>query len=150
MDRTALIPVGYAERSDLPRVFDLLRALHAETQVAPLVEDRLVQFVLDVFERGAIGVSLNGRAEIVGVCGLLPDTPWFSDRIMVRDMWLFVAPGARRQPHARALLRWAKTYARALGAPLVVEVQGGRRTAAKVRLYRRELGPVAGATWMVE
>jgi GNAT superfamily N-acetyltransferase len=150
MDRAALIPVGYAERGDLPRVLDLLRTMHAETQAVPLVEDRMIRFVLDVFERGAIGVSWNSRAEIVGVCGLVPDAPWFSDRIMVRDVWLFVAPAARREPHARALLRWAKTYARALGAPLVVEVQGGRRTAAKVRLYRRELGPVVGATWMVE
>jgi GNAT superfamily N-acetyltransferase len=150
MDGASLIPVGFAERADVPRVLELLRAMHAETQDAPLVEHQMRRFVGHVLETGAIGLSRSASGEIVGTCGLLTDAPWFSDRIMVRDVWLFVDPAARREAHARALLRWARVYARALNAPLVVEVQGGRRTAAKVRLYRRELGPVAGATWVVE
>jgi GNAT superfamily N-acetyltransferase len=150
MDLAALIPVGYAERDDLPRVVALLRAMHEETQKLPLSEERMLAFVGQVFRAGAVVVSRDAQGRIMGTCGLLVDQPWFSTSVVVRDVWLFVAREARREGHARALLRWARMYARALGAPLMVEVQGGHRAAAKVRLYRTELGSVAGATWMVE
>lgn len=136
----------------MPAVAELLRAMHAETQSAALVERRMLEFLAGVHRVGAVLVSRDGAGRIVATCGLMPDAPWFSDDLIVRDVWLFVSRDARRAAHCRALIRMARRYAQALCVPLVIEIAGGARasrTAAKVRLFGLELGRPTGATWMV-
>lgn len=155
VDPVEAVPLRFATREDVPAVLALLRALHAETPHAPLSEARLAETVRQVLHRGAIWLTLADGVP-VGTCGLIVEAPWFSDALWVRDVWLFVSPEHRRTPHARALIRCAKRYAAAFPAPLQMEVAGGPalgsagRVAAKMRLYRRELGEPTGATWVVQ
>lgn len=153
-DAVDRVRLRFATRSDVPRVMELLFAMHAETPHAPLSVERTRTMLGHVMANGQVAVTLDGGVP-VSTMGLLVEPPWFSDQAWVRDMWLFVHPEHRRTPHARALLRCARRFATALGAPLVMEVAGGpaagtaRRVAAKARLYRRELGEATGATWVV-
>jgi GNAT superfamily N-acetyltransferase len=152
VDAVDAVPLRAAGPADLDRVCALLALLHAETPHAPLSPRRLRESVAGVMEGGAVLLSLAQSGEAVGTIGLAIDRPWFSDAAWVRDLWLFVDPGHRRAPHARALLRAARHYAGALRLPLEVSVTGGARgarIAAKVRLYRSELGDPSGATWML-
>jgi GNAT superfamily N-acetyltransferase len=154
VDPVDLVPVRVADAGDLARVCDLLVMLHAETPHAGLSRRRLEETVREVLDRGAVVCTLD-RGVVVGTCGLAVERPWFSDDLWVRDVWLFVHPGHRRSPHARALLRTARRYAEGLRMRLLMEVAGGpagggaRRVAAKLRLYRRELGEPTGATWVI-
>jgi GNAT superfamily N-acetyltransferase len=154
-DSVDAVPLRFATREDVPAVLALLRGLHAETPHAPLSEARLRATVGAVLAGGSIILTMAGD-DPVGTCGLMVEAPWFSDAPWVRDVWLYVHPDHRRTPHARALIRCAKRYAAALPAPLQMEVAGGpaagsvRRVAAKMRLYRRELGEPTGATWVVK
>jgi GNAT superfamily N-acetyltransferase len=154
VDPVDMVPIRFAEAGDLARLCGLLRMMHAETPHASLSEARMVAFAAQVLAEGAVVFSLDG-GEAVGTCGLAIERPWFSDDLWVRDQWLFVHPAHRRTPHARALLRTARRYAERLGRPLIMEVAGGpagggsRRVAAKMRLYRRELGEPTGATWVI-
>lgn len=154
IDPVDVVPIRFAGPGDLARVLGLLRMLHAETPHARLDEGRLREMAARVLAEGAVVFSLAG-GEPVGTCGLAIDRPWFSDELWLRDVWLFVHPEHRRTPHARALLRTARRYAERLNMPLVMEVAGGgaaggpRRVAAKMRLYRRELGEPSGATWVI-
>lgn len=154
-DPVDIVPIRFGRAEDLPLLLALLRMLHAETPHAPLSQLRLVDFAAGVLADGAVVFSLDRDGAAVGTCGLLLQRPWFSDVLWLRDVWLFVHPAHRRTPHARALLRAARRYAERLGRPLVMEVAGGaagggsRRVAAKLRLYRRELGEPTGATWVI-
>lgn len=154
-DAVDLVKVRFAGRADVPRVLELLFAMHAETPHAPLSVERTRAMLDHVLANGQVAITLDAGGVPVSTLGLLVEPPWFSDEAWVRDMWLFVHPEHRRTPHARALLRCARRFATVLGAPLVMEVAGGpaagtaRRVAAKMRLYRRELGEATGATWVV-
>lgn len=151
-----LVPVRLAQRADLGEVRALLYAMHREMPQAPISESRLTATLEQVLARGAIFLTLDGEGRAVGTCGLLVDAPWWSEQRWVRDLWLFVVPAQRRTPHGRALLRAARRFAAGVPAPLFMEVWGGsaaggaRRVAAKIRLYRRELGEPSGATWVLE
>lgn len=153
-DPVDVVPVRFADAGDLARICDLLVLLHQETPHARLSKPRLAETVRAVMAQGAVVCTLD-RGVVVGTCGLAIERPWFSDELWVRDQWLFVHPVHRRSPHARALLRTARRYAEGLRMPLLMEVAGGpagggaRRVAAKLRLYRRELGEPTGATWVI-
>lgn len=155
VDPVDLVPVRLAGAGDLPRLLDLLVLLHAETPHAALSQRRLAETARRVMREGAVVLTLDAAGVPVGTCGLAVEQPWFSDEYWVRDTWLFVHPAHRRTPHARALLRTARRFAEGLRMPLVMEVAGGpaagtaRRVAAKMRLYRRELGDPSGATWVI-
>jgi GNAT superfamily N-acetyltransferase len=144
------INVRAATADDRVAVLALLRALHAETPHAALSEGRLREGWDEALSIGVIIVSEQHPGRPVGTVALVPESPWFSDEVFLCDRWMYVHPEYRHSPHARLLLRSCRRLAAEQAIPLHMSVAGyGDRTAGKIRLFSRELGPPCGATWVI-
>jgi GNAT superfamily N-acetyltransferase len=146
------VALRMAVAADMPRVFGMLLA--GQREVKPFVpnEDKAWSFLTEhVFARGVILVT-ESEGEIVGTCGMLAETIWWSDQHVIEGLWLYVDPEHRRTPHATTMLRAMVRYADRVQLPLSIgfAARHGREatTNAKRRLYERVLGPVTGMAFM--
>lgn len=131
---------------------------HAENALFPLSE-RKVQYYLDrTLNPQSIASDDTGPRGIVGVIGnigalqgaimLVLGSPWYSDQITMDDCMSFVDPRYRKTNHSKALISYAKHMVdqiRESGHPdfkMVVGIVSTDRTAAKIRLYARQMEPV--------
>lgn len=150
--------VRAAVTNDKPEVWRLFRLCHAENGMLPMSE-RKVEYHIDRLldpsniaaddygPRGMIGVI--GGEKLEGVIMLGFGSPWYSDEITMDEYLNFVDPEHRASNHAKTLISYAKhmvdqirlTHA---NLRLIIGVLSTKRTAAKVRLYERQLTP-AGA-----
>jgi hypothetical protein len=150
--------VRAARPEDKPEVWRLFRMCHAENGMLPYSEkktdfyiDRLLDpksiVASDSGPRGLIGVI--GQAKLEGVIMLSFGSTWYSDEINVDEYLNFVDPAHRDSNHAKTLIAYAKHMVDVLRVnnpemKLMIGVLSTKRTAAKVRLYERQLTP-AGA-----
>jgi hypothetical protein len=148
---------------DEPEVWRLFRLHHEENGLFPLSENK-VQFYLDrvlrpesiaaddAGPRGIIGV-IGGIGALEGAIMLVLGSAWYTDQIGVDDCMNFVDPAHRRSDHSKALIAYAKHIVdsvRGSGNPdfrLMLGVVSTTRTAAKIRLYERQM-PAVGAFFM--
>lgn len=153
-------PAAPADEAEMWRLFKLH---HAENALFP-ISDRKVQFLLDrVLHPAQIETDDCGPRGIAGVIGspgalegaimLVLGSAWYTDQIGVDDCMNFVDPAHRCSEHAKALIAYAKNMVDVIrdgGHPdfkMIVGVVSTKRTAAKIRLYSRQLEPV-GAYFM--
>jgi hypothetical protein len=78
---------------------------------------------------------------------------WYSSEMLLEERAIYTHPAYRKSSEnpsrAAALVEFSKTLADGLGLPLSIGVLSSQRTEAKVRLYRRILGPATGAYWLI-
>lgn len=136
----------------------LSRMLWNENGLFSLDEDRvraILHRCLYPNGGGIMGV-IGGPGKLEGMICLLLSQFWYSSEWVLEEVFNFVHPEYRKSKHARLLLAFAKHSAEACGIPLSIGIVSNKRTEAKVRLYRSELGAPAGAffihnmTWQPE
>ncbi len=134
---------------DKPELWRLFRLLWAENAMFSISErkvdwylDRLLhpQDILpeDTGPRGFIGVV--GPVGALEACIMLTlGASWYSEDITLDEHLNFVDPPHRQSNHAKALISYAVSCSDRIGIQLVIGVLSTHRTAAKVRLYERQL-----------
>src|SRR5437879_10465909 len=153
---SSLSIVRRAMPEDRDGVWELLRLLHAENAMFSLSDDKLNWLLNRVLQPESIPEGDTGARGFMGVIGplgalegfilMMLGTFWYSDDIILEEYANFVHPDHRRSDHAKVLLSYSRHISDQVGIPLVVGIISNIRTAAKVRLYRRQL-PEAGSRW---
>lgn len=140
-----LAHIRIAEPHDEFDVFKLLALCHEEQPIHPLAWDKITAFVRLATrkERGIIGV-IGERYELKAMVFLVLEEVWWSHDWELRELVNFVHPEHRRSTYGKDLIRFAHRCADRVGVDLTMGVLSGVRTAAKVRLYRRQFGPELG------
>jgi len=105
--------------------------------------------------------ALNRDKGVVGLIGKPGEKPegavllrigkmWYSDRDVLEEKAVFIHPDSRsaKGGRARRLVEFSKKVADALEIPLIIGILSNNRTAAKVKLYERQLGAPAGAFFL--
>lgn len=132
-------------------VWRLFRLLYNENATFK-ISDRKVQYYLDRLlrpemitpddagPRGFIGVI--GPIGALEACIMLTlGSVWYSEELSLDEHLNFVDPAHRASNHAKALISYAKHCSDMIGIRLVIGILSTKRTAAKVRLYERQLTP---------
>lgn len=151
--------VRAATPADESEIWRLFRLLHTENGMFDISEEKVQDTIDRVLKPDTILPGDNGPRGIAGVIGevgrlegaimLIFGTPWYSDVISLGERLNFVDPEHRNSNHAKTLISYAKHMIDQLRLSdndlrLVIGVLSTKRTAAKVRLYERQLQP-AGA-----
>jgi hypothetical protein len=142
--------VRIGTRKDEAQLMDLCHALHADNGIFSM-DDELVGKMLDrAFDRkgGIIGI-IDADNEIAAAIYMVFSHFWYSNDIHLEELFNFVRPQYRKSNFARELLEFAKHCQRTLGIPLFTGIVTNKRVEAKVTMYRRKLGPPAGAFFVV-
>lgn len=139
------LPIRLATQDDEPEIMTLCRELHAENGLRSMNEDKVRAVLATAWNRtGGIVAVIGHPGYIEAVLVLRLDQLWYTDDWHLGEQFLFVRKDHRRSTHAKRLIEYAKKAAEHLHVPLVIGVISNDRTAAKVRLYQRQLMP-AGA-----
>lgn len=141
---------------DEAEIWRLFRMLHAENAMLPISErkvqhhiDRMIHpetvMIDDTGPRGIIGV-IGKIGSLEGAIMLAFGSPWYSEKITMDEYLNFVDPVHRSSDHAKALIGYAIHIVDQVrkvhhDLKLVIGVLSTKRTAAKVRLYERQLTP---------
>jgi hypothetical protein len=142
---------------DERQIWVLLRQMWNENGLFPLSEPK-VQYYLDrvlhpeiipfgdTGPRGIIGV-IGAPSYLEGVIMLVLGQVWYSDTISLQDCVNFVREDCRQSSHAKELIAYSKRMTDEIRKAdpdfqMMVGVVSTKRTAAKVRLYRRQLAEV--------
>jgi GNAT superfamily N-acetyltransferase len=101
-------------------------------------------------DHGLVGAIGEPGGKIEGVVVLRTGTMWYSDEPVMEEKAIFIHPDYRsaKGGRARKLCEFSKKAASAIGIPLIIGVLSNNRTEAKVRMYRRIMGPEAGAFFL--
>lgn len=138
--------VRYAEPADYPHIIEMSEELHRENG------HQAIDYSV---AEAAIMEAINGNRAIIGVIGpvgalegiifLRFASFWYTNEVMLEEIFCFVPPAYRKTPNAKTLLTFAKNAAEKLDLPLMIGVLSNHRTKAKLRLYEKHLGePVGG------
>lgn len=95
---------------------------------------------------GVVGViGERGKPEAAVLLRIFE--PWYSKSLVMEERAIFVHPDYRSAKGGRAsrLVEFSKMAAQQHNMPLLIGVLSNSRTAAKVRLYERHFGKMAGA-----
>jgi GNAT superfamily N-acetyltransferase len=131
--------------------------LHSENAIFSISNERVDYYITrllnptsikpdDIGPRGFIGV-IGPVGALEGCIMLTVGSVWYSEQWSLDENFNFVDPSHRNSNHAKALISFAKDCADKVGVRLVIGVLSTKRTAAKVRLYERQLTP-AGVFFM--
>lgn len=141
--------VRAARPEDFPAIMELCRKLYEENGITDVAWHRVEAVVVN---------GINGRAATLGVIGpcenlggmilLRFSETWYSEKLVLEELYNFVPPGHRNTHNARILLEFAKSCSDRLEIPLLIGVLSQNRTRAKVRLYERMFGQPAGAFFL--
>lgn len=113
---------------------------------------KLLQHIYAALSRdhGIVGIIGDPGEQIQAAVLLRIGTPWYSDVQTLEEKAIFVHPDYRTGNigRARLLCEFSMMLADSLGLTLSIGVLSSERTAAKVRMYGRVLGPSQGAYWI--
>ena len=137
--------VRIAQRRDEDPLVAILRIKHEEDGIGGFREDMVRATVKRGIEQdnAMIGV-IRGPHGIEATIGLFIGTLWTSPDQHISDLWHFVAPDYRKSTHGKALIEFAKWASGELERPLMMMTVKNEKTAKKVDLYERQLGPATG------
>lgn len=141
--------VRLAEPVDSEAILNLWYMLYQENAISSWDASRIAE---------AIDKAINNDRAFIGVIGpvgapvavvhLIISTLWYTRDLHLQELGMFVHPDHRRSNYAKLLLGFAKAASDQLKMPLVIAVASTHRTEQKIRLFRRQLGPIAGANWL--
>lgn len=122
---------GLRKANDEPLAFSepkVLATIRNATRRDPQNPQTQLSWAGIIGERGKIEGSL-----CVSVC-----EPWYSEDVILNEVWNFVPTPFRRTDHASTLMGFAKAMADSLRIdPLIAGVMSVERHEAKLRLYAR-------------
>lgn len=141
--------VRSAISQDKPEIWRLLRLLCAENGMFSLSEHKVDYYLNrllwpeniakdDTGPRGFIGV-IGPIGALEGCIMLTVGSVWYSEDFTLDEHLNFVDPEHRSSNHAKALIEYAKDCSDKIGIRLLIGILSTKRTAAKVRLYERQL-----------
>lgn len=147
-----------AEPDEINDVMAMCKSLHRENGQFPLDEEKVRARMIAALSRtqgGIVGV-IGEHHRIEAMMYLTLSQFWYTNEMHVEEIFSYVSPAHRRSPdvkppfhrrpsHAILLVEWAKETADSLGLRLFIGIVSTIKTEAKVRLYRRLLGPPVGA-----
>jgi len=129
--------------------------MHAEMGFFSVNQAKVVEGIKVATEqRGGIIWVVEDKGRVAATLGMVFAQEWYSDDEFLAERWNFVHPDFRKTDYARKLLEQAKwTHERLkLGEdgcdgriiPVQVGINSFDRTAAKIRMYARQM-PCVGA-----
>ena len=141
--------VRLAQKEDIPSLISLGRELHSENGFMPYSEKLHHEFVIRAVNKdrlisGVIGPIGTVEAMIFMGIGRM----WYSEFPHIEEFFAFVRKEYRKSNRAKALVEFAKRTADELDVPLLIGIISQQRTEAKIRLYSRQLGDMAGAFFL--
>ena len=143
--------IRFARMDELEQLIVLCRRLAQENAIGPMKESMVRAHIERSIRRdgGFIGV-IGDEGRIEGAMCLKFGHMWYSDDLWwVEDLFHFVLPEYRTSNNASELLDWALWWKEQLKIPLMLGIVSNERTEAKIALYRRKLGPMSGALFLV-
>lgn len=137
--------------ADKSEVWRLLRLLCAENGMFQLSDKKVDYYITRMLNPKGIEQDDTGPRGFIGVIGpvgalegcimLTIGSMWYTEDFTLDEHLNFVDPDHRSSNHAKALISFAKICADKVGIRLVIGILSTKRTAAKVRLYERQLTP---------
>lgn len=141
------VRVGTPE--DLEGCMKLFVQANEENGIARLDPEKLLSVVWPSLHQhgGIIGVIGAPSAEPEGVVLLRIESLWYSNTEVLSEKLVFVGQNFRSAKGGRAakLCEFCKKVSDELGMPLIIGIISNDRTAGKVKMYSRIIGPPAGA-----
>ncbi len=146
--------VRQARPEDKSEIWRLFRSLHLENGVSRLAPEKVDYHIDRLLEPQNIVANDNGPRGLIGVIGpigaleacimLSFGSQWYSHDITLDEYLNYVLPEHRASSHSTALIRYAKRMVDELipvypEMKLIIGVLSTNRTAAKVRLYEKQL-----------
>lgn len=146
------ITVRVGTPEDVHAVMDVALMCCRENALSAPNPEKLLQDVwaaLNLID-GICGIIGQPGGIVEGVVVLRIGTQWYADERILEERAVFVRPDYRNAKGGRAghLVRFSKQSADFLGIPLTIGILSNSRTAAKIRLYSRLMGPPSGAYWI--
>ena len=145
--RPPLAKVRAAVPEDFENIMELCEQIYEENGAVNvdwgIVENKIIQGVNGV--NSCVGVIGN---PIQGMIYLQFSSLWYSNDLVLEELFLYVPKEYRNTRNAQALLEFAKDCSDRLNVPLLIGIISNQRTAAKIRLYERLLGPMSGAFFL--
>ena len=141
--------VRLAVEADFPGLLAMGGEMHAENGIMPMNIPKVTAMIAEAIRQrgsiaGVIGQVGNPEAAIL----LRVSQFWYSEECHLEDFLCYVRPEFRKSSRAKSLIKFAKASAKSIGVPLLIGVASNKRTEAKVRLYRREVGDPVGALFL--
>lgn len=142
--------VRLADERDQDELFEMTRLLHGEIGIFPIAEHKVREMI-----RAAVTGPVEQRLSLIGAIGdpgdihgsicLQVGSYWYTDANVFSERWNFVMPAHRNTSASHDLIAFAKAMSDHFEIPLMISIVSNERTAAKVRLYRKQLGEPLGA-----
>lgn len=142
--------VRIATRNDEAQLMDLCHELHADNGIFTMDDELVKAMLYRAFDRkGGIIGAIDRDGTIAAAIYMVFSHLWYTRDTHIEELFNFVRPRYRQSDYARKLLSFAKECQVELGVPLFTGIVTNKRTEAKVTMYRKRLGPPAGAFFVV-
>jgi len=143
--------VRYATPEDYPHIIEMSEDLHRENGHQAIDYSVAEAAIMDAINgnRALIGVIGPARA-LEGIVFLRFASFWYTNEVMLEELFLYVPPAYRKSANAKTLLTFAKDAAKRLRLPLMIGILSSHRTKAKLRLYEKHLGQPVGGYFFVQ
>lgn len=143
--------VRAAQPEDFPQIMQLCAQLHEENGAADVDWPKVTETIIHGINRNHAMIGLIGAVEnIEAIIYLNFSTLWYTDEILLQELFAYVRPEYRKTRNAKALLQFARNTAKRLKCKLLIGVISNARTAAKLELYKRQLGQPVGGYFFLE
>lgn len=138
-----------AKPEDFDGIVDLCRQLHEENGITDVDWNCVYKVVVNGINGDGATIGLIGPCDNLGGMVLIRfANVWYSDKIILEELYNYVPPQHRKSRNANALITFAKECSDKLDIPLLIGILSQHRTRAKVRLYERVFGEPAGAFFL--
>lgn len=138
--------VRLAGPEDEEPLLEMCCHLHKENGLFTLDEDCVRALIRRYYQRDRVIIGVIGLPGKLQASTCLEQSKfYYTDEWHLEEFWNFVEEPFRRSRNAEALVQFGKSCAEHMNMPLVTGIVTNTRMAGKVRLYRRMLGPPAGA-----
>lgn len=133
--------VRTAVPADEESLMALCTMLHGENAAFTKNDDKVRYMLHRAFARDGVSIGVIGPTNAIeGAIILMISSFWYTSERHLEELFNYVHPDHRRSNHAKALLKHACKCSDELKIPLNIGVMSGKRTAAKINLYRKTLG----------
>lgn len=141
--------VRIADQRDEEEAMVLSRELWRENGMFPLNEDKVRAMLQRAFNRqgGILGV-IGASGNIESMIYLAISSFWYSDAPCWEELFAYTRPAFRKTKNSVDLLGFGKWCSEQSNLPLLIGVISNERTAAKVRLYQRQLKAPVGSFFL--
>lgn len=143
--------VRAAQPEDFPQIMQLCAQLHEENGAADVDWPKVTETIIHGINRNHATIGCIGAVgDIEAIIYLNFSTLWYTDEILLQELFAYVRPEYRKTRNAKALLQFARNTAKRLQCKLLIGVISNTRTAAKLELYKRQLGQPVGGFFFLE